>query len=194
VPGIAACDVLTMCCYARLAWHSALYGLACSSLSVRSQGRRLNEAPAIEACTLGQKLQWTNESSVGNAHCRREGDKRRLLQQRQERVSYDPRMPARLASFPCHMACAPTPPYALLDPAAPTPTTALNMDGDGWCPMVDVVRLECPSPVSSTGRQACCVCVCVCVCLCLCVCLCVCLCLCVCVSVSLSVSVCVCVY
>ncbi|KAL0051186.1 hypothetical protein WJX82_003339 [Trebouxia sp. C0006] len=83
----------------------------------------------------------------------REGDKRRLLQHRQERLSYDPRMPARLASFPCHMACTPTPPYALLDPAAPTPTTALNMDGDGWCPMVDVVRLECPSPVSSTEAE-----------------------------------------
>ncbi len=137
---------------------------------MRSQGTRLNASPANEACTLGQQLQSTNESSVGNAHiCRREGDKRRLLQHRQERLSYDPRMPARLASFPCHMACTPTPPYALLDPAAPIPTTALNMDGDGWCPMVDVVRLECPSPVSSTGRQACClVCECVCVCLCLC--------------------------
>ncbi len=144
--------VLCSCCAAMHTLPSILY---CTDWSVHSQGRRLNESLAIEACTLGQKLQSGNESSGGNAHiCRREGDKRRLLQHRQERLSYDPRMPARLASFPCHMACTPTPPYALLDPAAPIPTTALNMDGDGWCPMVDVVRLECPSPVSSTGRQA----------------------------------------
>ncbi len=90
--------------------------------------------------------------------CRREVDKRRLLQHRKERLSYDPRMPARLATFPCHMACSFTPPYALLDPAAPIVTTALNMDGDGWSPLVDVVRLDCPSPVSSTGEQACTVC------------------------------------
>lgn len=88
-------------------------------------------------------------------HCRREADKRRLLKHRRERLSYDPRMPARLAAFPCHMACTLAPPYALLDPAAPIATTALNMDGDGWSPMVDVVRLNCPSPASSTGGQAC---------------------------------------
>ena len=66
-------------------------------------------------------------------------------------MSYDPRMPARLASFPCHMTCNFTPPYALLDPAALTATTALNLDGDGWSPRVDIVRLECPSPLLSTG-------------------------------------------
>lgn len=83
--------------------------------------------------------------------CRREADKRRLLQHRKERLSYDPRMPARLAAFPCHAPCTFMPPYALMDPAAPTPTTALNVDGDGWSPMVDVVRLECPSPSLDKG-------------------------------------------
>ena len=83
---------------------------------------------------------------------RREADKRRLLQHRRERLSLDPRMPARLATFPCHMPCTLTPPYALLDPASPTITTALNRDGDGWSPMVDVVRLKCPSPHPSAGQ------------------------------------------
>ncbi|KAA6424821.1 MAG: hypothetical protein FRX49_04995 [Trebouxia sp. A1-2] len=105
----------------------------------REQDRLWLEAQQQEVCR--NHLAW------------REGDKRRLLQHRQERLSYDPRMPARLASFPCHMACNPTPPYALLDTAAHTPTTALNMDGDGWCPVVDVVRLECPSPVSSIEAE-----------------------------------------
>ena len=82
---------------------------------------------------------------------RRGADKVRLLQHRKERLSYDPRMPARLASFPSHMPCQTTPPYALLDSAAPTATTALNLKGDGWSPIVDVVRLECPSPSSSPG-------------------------------------------
>ena len=55
-------------------------------------------------------------------------------------------MPARLVAFPGHMPCTVTPPYAVLDPAQPAAETALNVDGDGWAPMVDVVRLECPSP------------------------------------------------
>ena len=49
------------------------------------------------------------------------------------------------------MPCNFTPPFALIDPAAPTITTALNADGDGWSPMVDIVRLECPSPTPVTG-------------------------------------------
>lgn len=60
-------------------------------------------------------------------------------------------MPARLANFSSHMPCNFTPPFALIDPAARTVTTALNADGDGWSPMVDIVRLECPSPTPATG-------------------------------------------
>ena len=43
------------------------------------------------------------------------------------------------------MACSMTPPYALLDATAPTPRTALNMDGDGWACRVDLVSLAPPS-------------------------------------------------
>lgn len=82
---------------------------------------------------------------------RREAAKRRLLQHRMERLSSDPRMPARLATHPSHMACSMTPPYALLDSAATTPTTALNIDGDGWAPCVDLVALDQPPARQASG-------------------------------------------
>lgn len=49
------------------------------------------------------------------------------------------------------MACSMTPPYALLDAAAATPMTALNMDGDGWSPCVDLVAIEPPSVKQRPG-------------------------------------------
>lgn len=69
-----------------------------------------------------------------------------------ERLSSDPRMPARLAMHASAAPCTLTPPYALLDEAAATPTTALNMDGDGWAPCVDLVTLK-PLPSKQTAGR-----------------------------------------